>query len=89
MDKWSFKWNKDRFFNRIPEDSRIRKDGRFLEESILTSEQGEKLSEMALGWLLAHKEVTSVLIEASRPQQILDNIKVIHCAPFTEEEPPH
>ena len=67
----------------------MRKDGRFLEESILTSEQGEKLSEMALGWLLAHKEVTSVLIEASRPQQILDNIKVIHCAPFTEEEPPH
>ena len=44
---------------------------------------------MALGWLLAHKEVTSVLIEASRPQQILDNIKVIHCAPFTEEELKH
>ena len=47
---------------------------------------GEKLSEMALGWLLAQQEVTSVLIGASRPQQILDNIKAIHCAPFTEEE---
>jgi len=41
---------------------------------------------MALGWLLQHKEVTSVLIGASRPQQILDNIKAIACAPFTEEE---
>ena len=41
-------------------------------------------------WLLAgclqQQEVTSVLIGASRPQQILDNIKAIHCAPFTEEE---
>lgn len=41
---------------------------------------------MALGWLLHHKEVTSVLIGASKPQQILDNVKVIDCAPFTEEE---
>ena len=41
---------------------------------------------MALGWLLHQKEVTSVLIGASKPQQILDNIKAIHCTPFTEEE---
>ena len=90
----------DRYLNGIPEDSRIRTDGRFLKESNLTSERlqqirelndmaagrGEKLSQMALGWLLAQAEVTSVLIGASRPQQILDNIKAIHCAPFTEEE---
>ena len=90
----------DRYLNGIPEDSRIRTDGRFLKESNLTperlqqirelndmaAERGEKLSEMALGWLLAQQEVTSVLIGASRPQQILDNIKAIHCAPFTEEE---
>ncbi|MGO4944884.1 aldo/keto reductase [Blautia sp. Sow4_E7] len=90
----------DRYLNGIPEDSRIRTDGRFLKESNLTPERlqqirelndmaagrDEKLSEMALGWLLAQEEVTSVLIGASRPQQILDNIKAIHCAPFTEEE---
>ena len=90
----------DRYLNGIPEDSRIRTDGRFLKESNLTPERlqqirelndmaagrGEKLSQMALGWLLAQAEVTSVLIGASRPQQILDNIKAIHCAPFTEEE---
>ena len=90
----------DRYLNGIPEDSRIRKDGRFLKESVLTPERldqirrlndlaaqrGEKLADMALGWLLQHKEVTSVLIGASKPQQILDNVKAVSCAPFTEEE---
>ncbi|MDD6660861.1 MAG: aldo/keto reductase [Lachnospiraceae bacterium] len=52
----------------------------------LAQEHGETLSEMALGWLLSHKEVTSVLIGASKPSQILDNAKAIQCAPFTEEE---
>lgn len=41
---------------------------------------------MALAWLLQKKEVTSVLIGASKTQQILDNIKAIHSAPFTDEE---
>lgn len=90
----------DRYLNGIPEDSRIRKDGRFLKESILTAERmeqirklnelaaqrGEKLADMALAWLLQKKEVTSVLIGASKTQQILDNIKAIHSALFTEEE---
>ena len=90
----------DRYLNGIPEDSRIRKDGRFLKESILTAERmeqirklnelaaqrGEKLADMALAWLLQKKEVTSVLIGASKPQLILDNIKAIHSEPFTEEE---
>ena len=82
----------DRYLNGIPEDSRIRKDGRFLKESILTAERMEQirklneLADMALAWLLQKKEVTSVLIGASKTQQILDNIKAIHSAPFTEEE---
>ena len=41
---------------------------------------------MALKWVLKDEVVTSVLIGASRPQQILDNIKVIESAGFTEEE---
>ena len=90
----------DRYLNGIPEDSRIRTDGRFLKESALdghkldqirrlndlASQRGEKLCDMALGWLLQHDEVTSVLIGASKPQQILDNVKAVSCAPFTEEE---
>ena len=90
----------DRYLNGIPEDSRIRKDGRFLKESVLTPERldqirrlndlaaqrGEKLADMALGWLLQHKEVTSVLIGASRPEQILDNLKILEGGQFSEEE---
>ena len=90
----------DRYLNGIPEDSRIRKDGRFLKESVLTekrmeqirklnelaAQRGEKLADMALAWLLQKKEVTSVLIGASKTQQILDNIKAIHSAPFADEE---
>ena len=90
----------DRYLHGIPEDSRIRTDGRFLKESTLdehrldqirklndlAAQRGEKLADMALGWLLHHDEVTSVLIGASKPQQILDNVKAISCAPFTEEE---
>ena len=90
----------DRYLNGIPKDSRIRTDGRFLKESILdehrmdqirklnelAAQRGEKLADMALGWLLQKEEVTSVLIGASKPQQILDNIKAVSCAPFTKEE---
>ena len=90
----------DRYLNGIPEDSRIKTDGRYLKESTLdehrmeqirrlndlAKQRGEKLADMALGWLLQKDEVTSVLIGASKPQQILDNIKAISCAPFTKEE---
>ncbi len=90
----------DRYLHGIPEDSRIRTDGRFLKESTLDAhrleqikklndlakERGEKLAEMALGWLLQKEEVTSVLIGASKPQQILDNVKAVSLAAFSQEE---
>ncbi len=90
----------DRYLHGIPEDSRIRTDGRFLKESILTearlsqirrlnelaAERGEKLADMALAWLLQQPVVTSVLIGASKTQQILDNLKAMDSTPFTEEE---
>ena len=52
----------------------------------LAAQRGESLAQMSLGWLLRQQEVTSVLIGASKPQQILDNIKALSCAPFTQEE---
>lgn len=90
----------DRYLDGIPEDSRIRTDGRFLKENTLDAhrldqirslndlakERGEKLAEMALGWLLQKEEVTSVLIGASKPQQVLDNVKAVSCAAFSQEE---
>lgn len=90
----------DRYLNGIPADSRIAKDGRFLKETALTpqklsqiralntlaGERGQTLAEMALSWVLKDDKVTSVLIGASRPEQILDNIKIIDHTDFTDEE---
>lgn len=90
----------DRYINGIPEDSRIRTDGRFLKESILTEEKlnqikqlneiakkrNQTLAEMALSWVLKDGVVTSVLIGASKTSQILDNIKAIQNTTFTQSE---
>ena len=90
----------DKYLNGIPEESRIRKDGRFLKESALTSERlekiralnelakerGQSLAQMALSWVLRDGEVTSVLAGASRPEQILDNVKIVGHTDFTAEE---
>lgn len=89
-----------RYLNGIPADSRIRTDGRFLKESALTQEKlgqiralnaiaeqrGQTLAEMALAWILKDGLVTSVLIGASKPEQILDNIAALKNTSFTAEE---
>ncbi|MBQ8591262.1 MAG: aldo/keto reductase [Lachnospiraceae bacterium] len=90
----------NRYLDGIPEDSRVKTDGRFLKESILTEEKlsqirqlndlaaqrGQTLAEMALSWVLKDGIVTSVLIGASRATQILDNIKSLENTTFTDEE---
>lgn len=90
----------DRYLYGIPADSRIRTDGRYLKEKDITPEvlakitalnevaarRGQTLAELALAWLLAQPVVTSVLIGASRPEQILDNIKAVENTTFTPDE---
>ena len=90
----------DRYLKGIPEDSRIRTDGRFLKEGSLSEEKlsrirklneiaerrGQTLAEMALAWILKDDAITSVIIGASRPAQILDNIKAIENTVFSPEE---
>ncbi len=90
----------NRYINCIPQDSRIKKDGRYLKESALTQEKlaqiralnsvaearGQSLAQMALSWLLRNEEVTSVLVGASKPEQLLDNIKALDNLSFTDEE---
>lgn len=90
----------DRYLNGIPADSRIRTDGRFLHESDITddvlsrirslnelaAERGQSLAQMALAWVLRDGIVTSVLIGASRPSQILDNIGAAANTTFTQDE---
>lgn len=90
----------NRYLNGIPSDSRIATDSRFLTETALTpeklaqiqalnalaGERGQTLAEMALSWVLRDGIVSSVLIGASKPQQILDNIKIVGHTHFTDEE---
>lgn len=90
----------DKYLNGIPADSRIATDHRFLQESALTEqrlcqirqlnelamERGQTLAQMALSWVLKDDEVCSVLIGASRPEQITENIKIVRNTAFSEEE---
>lgn len=90
----------DRYLHGIPEDSRIRTDGRFLQESQLTEERlsqlrqlqaiaqgrGQTLAQLALCWILRQKAVTSVLVGASRPEQLIDTLQIVGQEPLTEEE---
>lgn len=48
--------------------------------------RGESLAQMALKWILKDDVITSVLIGASKPSQILENLKVLDSQPFTGEE---
>ena len=90
----------DRYLKGIPADSRIRTDARFLKDTALTeqrleqirrlndlsAQRGQTLAQMALAWVLRDGIVSSVLVGASRPEQILDNIKAAENTAFTAEE---
>ena len=90
----------DRYLQGIPADSRIRTDNRFLKADALTpqrleqirqlnalaAQRGQTLAQMALAWVLRDGIVNSVLIGASRPEQILDNIRAAENTCFTAQE---
>lgn len=90
----------DRYLKGIPEDSRIKTDGRFLKAEILTEkklmqianlneiakQRGQSLAQMALAWILKDNIVTSVLIGASKAEQILMNLEAMDNIAFSSEE---
>lgn len=90
----------DRYLKGIHEDSRIKTDGRFLKAEILTEkklmqianlneiakQRGQTLAQMALAWILKDNIVTSVLIGASKPEQILMNLEAMDNIAFSSEE---
>ena len=90
----------ERYLKGIPDDSRVKTDGRFLKENSVSAdyiekairlneiakERGQTLAQMALSWVYAKEGVTSVLIGASKPQQIAENIRMTDNASFTKEE---
>ena len=90
----------ERYLNGIPNDSRVRTDGRFLNENSVSKDvlekvqklnkiaqnRGQTLAQMALAWIYNHKGITSVLIGASKPEQILENINMLKNTSFDDEE---
>ena len=90
----------NRYLNGIPEDSRIKTDGRFLKEddvlgntitkvkelNDIATSRGQTLAQMALAWNLRHKSVCSVLIGASKVSQIVDCAAAQNNLEFSSEE---
>ena len=89
----------DRYLNGIPADSRVGKGETWVGEELddkmisklrqlncIAQERGQTLSQMALAWILSHKEVTTVIIGASCPEQITANARCTEKTDFSEEE---
>ncbi len=90
----------NRYIAGVPSDSRIKTDGRFLKESNLTKDvlekikglnqialsRGESLATLSLRWILEKEDITSVLIGASKKEQILDCLKATTGAKLSKEE---
>ena len=90
----------DRYLNGIPADSRAGHDPRYLRPEYITDEllekvralnaiameRGQTMAQMALSWTLRLPQVTTALIGASRPQQIIENVKALDNLEFTQDE---
>ncbi|HPS55628.1 MAG TPA: L-glyceraldehyde 3-phosphate reductase [Sedimentisphaerales bacterium] len=90
----------DKYLNGIPADSRAAKPHGFLTSDKITSDllkkitllnnlaknRGQSLAQMALAWILKDSRITSVLIGASNPRQIEENVKTLNNLNFTKEE---
>ena len=89
-----------KYLDGIPADSRAARDPRYLTPERITEDKlntirklkaiadqrGQKLHHMALQWVLRDPVVTSALIGASRPEQIIDNAAIVAAPPLTQEE---
>ncbi|MBR3997507.1 MAG: aldo/keto reductase, partial [Clostridia bacterium] len=89
-----------RYLNGIPEDSRAIHDPRFLRASdinenllkttralnAVAERRGQTLAQLALVWTLRLPAVTSALIGASRPEQVIENVKALDNMELSAEE---
>jgi len=90
----------NKYLNGIPEDSRVKQETGFLGEGSVTpaliaklkklnaiaSDRGQSLAQLSLSWVLRDPRVTSALIGASRPSQVIENVKAAEKTNFTEAE---
>ena len=89
-----------KYLKGIPADSRAAHDPRYLKPDSITPEKvekaaklnaialrrGQSLAQLALEWVLRREVVTSALIGASKPEQIVENVKALDFPPLTEAE---
>ncbi len=52
----------------------------------MAQQRGQSMAQMALSWLLKDNRVTSVLIGASRPEQLEENVQALANLTFSAEE---
>jgi len=90
----------DKYLKGIPSDSRAAKAHGFLQKEQITPEvltqltklnaiaesRGQKLAQMALAWILRDQRVTSVLVGASKPEQLADSLKCLDNTTFSADE---
>lgn len=89
----------DKYLGGVPSDSRVGRGDTWIGHELndemvarlnklndIAAARGQKLSQMALSWILANKAVATVLIGASRPEQIVENVGCLEHLEFTEEE---
>lgn len=89
----------NRYLEGVPKDSRVGKGDTWIGEQLddqmnkrlnalnkIAERRGQTLSQMALSWVLHNSAVTTVLIGASRPSQIIENAACIEKLDFTAEE---
>lgn len=90
----------NKYLKGIPADSRVAKGVGFLTENNITEarlsqikqlndialERGQTLAQMALAWILKDERVTTVLIGASKPEQLKDSLKCLDNIQFSTEE---
>jgi L-glyceraldehyde 3-phosphate reductase len=90
----------DKYLKGIPADSRAAKPHGFLQSDQITETiqqqlkqlntiaqaRGQKLAQMALSWILRDERITSVLVGASRPEQLADSLKCLNNIDFSDSE---
>ncbi|TDW51729.1 L-glyceraldehyde 3-phosphate reductase [Flavobacterium sp. 270] len=92
----------NKYLNGIPQDSRAasHRGNGAIEEDVLTdaninkarnlneiaAKRGQSLAQMALSWILKDNRISSVLIGASKPEQVIDSVGALQNITFTDDE---
>ncbi|WP_114750800.1 L-glyceraldehyde 3-phosphate reductase [Pleomorphovibrio marinus] len=90
----------NKYLGGFPEDSRAKKDGRYLKMDAITpellqkveglnaiaQERRQSLAQMAIAWLLKDPRITTVLVGVSKVSQLKDNVDALNKLEFTKDE---